>query len=1012
MPLWKYFIAGISFLVAGPILCCGAALPKVVLYKAGSGAHGMYQALKTRKDMKVEFIDKLSPASLFAHDVLIIGSLKGVSADEREAIRSYVECGGGAMLNHDACGYRGWTKPPFPEIVAKGLKNALSTTLKVKPPVHPVTKNMPVKYEHAYYDHITLQKGPKGKILVTDKDNKAVVIVGQVGHGKVVANGSITGYEYNAVETNEGEKAPEGGELQLLLNSIKWLSSARLTNLSRDELKKRQYAVQRKLALKPKNPKAASGTSGNSTDWFTESMFREAYLVRRPVNELGGKFFMFSSGAGLGPPAGINIHGYNRTQLNMRQLKWLGVTDIIVYDQSGKRVYHPSKVPGARNYYYSSGLKDPLMDTVKAAHHEGINVWVAWHSVNYPDNMCAKNEKGNFYLYGGKRKVEDYLNPKLYEYLHGLIDEYVEKYNKYGNFKGIFYDEPWWVPSCDFHGDDIPVFAKFCKERFGETPPDNIGKKFAKGRFWKDPKDKWWRRFILFKNKLMVDFYKDIVAYAHKRGLQFMGELFPPARSRTGWCWGMDNYNLHKIGADYYFAPPEDNCEPVYIYPEVTVGIHLYRSWGYYNTLAFRGNKAGTYFVFKSLWRPIGFGKNPRVVSASKLHICNSREWANSKSLTKAAILTNQMALIMSFADPSVQYNKELSLLNKLSYKQDMNMMLSRETVYYKNYKVLIAPPYSVKFLPEETIKALKKYLENGGIVISLNANFSSSRPDLTLEKDLNPEFTGVKYRNRKSVDIFKGISFANNRYPALKLKTFPSKTTEIVNPGVKVIATFKGTEEPAITELKIGKGKVIAFHYNVFDAISPEKSDTLNYLASLVYGCSSPAITAEGNLKIVTTLKKNNWVAVSLYAKEYEFPAEGVVKVDLKKLGLQAKAYRVMLLTRGRELPPEGDFWGKKYWTPNEIRRGIAITIPVDNLLDLKLPRGEKLDKYLAPFEKGKGKSDSKNSDADYARGAYVKWWDAPGRRLKRRYEHEILVIAPYNELTIDGEKTGDDEK
>ncbi|MDD3927198.1 MAG: hypothetical protein PHT33_11140, partial [bacterium] len=164
---------------------------------------------------------------------------------------------------------------------------------------------------------------------------------------------------------------------------------------------------------------------------------------------------------------------------------------------------------------------------------------------------------------------------------------------------------------------------------------------------------------------------------------------------------------------------------------------------------------------------------------------------------------------------------------------------------------------------------------------------------------------------------------------------------------------------------------------------------ETEAYISSLVREQADPAVTAAGDLKIVTTLKKGNWIAVSLYAEA--FPAKGVVSVDLKKLGLNKKGYRVMMLGKGMELSRPGDFWGKTgAWRAEDIAAGIPVTITVDN--DAKLALPDKFD--LSSFSQG---------DANYIDVVTRSLWNAAGEK-KRHYEHEILVIAPYDEPAIQG--------
>ena len=77
-------------------------------------------------------------------------------------------------------------------------------------------------------------------------------------------------------------------------------------------------------------------------------------------------------------------------------------------------------------------------------------------------------------------------------------------------------------------------------------------------------------------------------------------------------------------------------------------------------------------------------------------------------------------------------------------------------------------------------------------------------------------------------------------------------------------------------------------------------------------------------------------------------------------------------------------------WWRPSDFANGVEITILPDHQQYLELP--ETLDLSAHP-ETDKTRA---------ARGMRAMWDKA---RAKRSYEHEIMVIAPADELTIDGE-------
>jgi hypothetical protein len=82
---------------------------------------------------------------------------------------------------------------------------------------------VPLRFEHAYSDHVTLEAGPTAQVLVEDADGGAVVAAATVGRGRVLLNGMISGYAVEGVGVRGASAPPEGGEKAFLLGGIRWL---------------------------------------------------------------------------------------------------------------------------------------------------------------------------------------------------------------------------------------------------------------------------------------------------------------------------------------------------------------------------------------------------------------------------------------------------------------------------------------------------------------------------------------------------------------------------------------------------------------------------------------------------------------------------------------------------------------------------------------------------------------------------------------------------------------------
>ena len=159
-----------------------------------------------------------------------------------------------------------------------------------------------------------------------------------------------------------------------------------------------------------------------------------------------------------------------------------------------------------------------------------------------------------------------------------------------------------------------------------------------------------------------------------------------------------------------------------------------------------------------------------------------------------------------------------------------------------------------------------------------------------------------------------------------------------------------------------------------------------------MIADATQPEIRASGGPQVMTTLRKNNWIAVSLYSEDA--PKSCTVHVDVQRLGINRPAYRVLLYGRNRELCAPGGYWYPKPWSADQIREGIRITIPKLGVEHLDFPK--QLD--LSGFPEGEQK---------WIQAVVPSRWNKHAKL--RRWEHEIVVIAPHDELDIEGTKAGE---
>ena len=746
-----------------------------------------------------------------------------------------------------------------------------------------------------------------------------------------------------------------------------------------------KFAVQ---ALKVNSKVLSAKDEKRRIEWFDENLLRCTFLERPSVEELGGRYFLIARSYYL------NEFGYTRTRHNLHQLKKMGITDIIQLHIKGCDTFFPCDDKDAINQYNEKidGEYDSLMTLVKAAAVEKMGVWIKLQYTSHKlhKKFMAKDADGKPYLWCGQ-KLPDLLNLEYRAFLHRMLDIFAGKYNKYGSMKGFYIDMPY-TSGSDYLATYLDLFKKYCQDQYGEEPPiEEIAENLKKKDKWLEPENKWWRRFILFKNWVNEDFIKDISSYCHKVGLQFGLQI------GTSRLWtGHDPYRLSKYADWVWMYPCRKNYEPMYVLPHSLPGgtfqkVQFSKAVSY----SFRGHFGNMHVFFHSgMQTPVLEGNTPRMLHERKKNIITTREWAGAEPLTKIAILYNQRNMwLRSIERNSPSARNDYMLLDKISLYEDADRIYIEAMDMYKNYNVLIATEFSTGGLSQDIIDKLKKFVADGGTIITLGGKWSISKPDLTDERDLTAEITGLKAR-----DIFSEA------------------------PMGKVLDLF---------EKKVGKGRIITITSpNLFTALKTGDKDIekefvnllQQYSDSAVSIINSPKNKPDKDASVITTIRKNNWVGVSLLPdnQAYPDPREPVsvrVSIDIEKLEIKGDKFRVLLLGRGLELLKELPYSSRKsfrepfmrgkdfYWSVEDLKKGVKITILPDNQSDLivpeELPEPRRCKKYVNRWKRLEDELFSESamlkSYEDFKKGWY-------SRVKERDFAYEIMVIAPYDEINIEG--------
>jgi hypothetical protein len=185
----------------------------------------LYNSLIRNPLFKVCEISDLDKKTLDNYQVVIIPQIiRFAPGDEdryRENLRQFViKKGGGVYFEHDAVGiYRGQVKSSvFPEICAGAQKREESTKVKIIQAHFLLDLKEGDEKEHMYFDHWVLKSGPKGDALLGNLQNQPVVIIGEIGKGRVIFNGMAT-----LARDGKEKRDADLIDKMLINNGVKWL---------------------------------------------------------------------------------------------------------------------------------------------------------------------------------------------------------------------------------------------------------------------------------------------------------------------------------------------------------------------------------------------------------------------------------------------------------------------------------------------------------------------------------------------------------------------------------------------------------------------------------------------------------------------------------------------------------------------------------------------------------------------------------------------------------------------
>ncbi len=189
------------------------------------GERGIFQLLSKHPDFKAQWIADLQSETLGKFQVVMLADVHDVgklAEGWEQALRAYVEGGGGVVMTHDCAGMK--PEVLFPDVDAgwdRHIGQRISSFTN-----HPLTFGLNA-FDTAFGDHRDLKPGPAGQVVIKCIADKPVAVVGNVGHGRVVHLGSCIG-----LSAVSDEDAPQGMEARLILNALAWAAGVNPWHLS------------------------------------------------------------------------------------------------------------------------------------------------------------------------------------------------------------------------------------------------------------------------------------------------------------------------------------------------------------------------------------------------------------------------------------------------------------------------------------------------------------------------------------------------------------------------------------------------------------------------------------------------------------------------------------------------------------------------------------------------------------------------------------------------------------
>ncbi|MDD4097424.1 MAG: hypothetical protein PHC30_01510 [Lentisphaeria bacterium] len=151
-------------------------------------------------------LTRLEPGILAAFDLVILQNLNVIAPADSKLhvlLQTYARQGGALLLAHDTAWF---LRQLFPAIAERGVpqqkvsagRHVLDLDMAVTPEAAAILPGLEpdARYLSAFGDHAVLTPGPAGVVIVRNRFDEAVIVVGQAGDGRVAYAGNY--FAYNA----------------------------------------------------------------------------------------------------------------------------------------------------------------------------------------------------------------------------------------------------------------------------------------------------------------------------------------------------------------------------------------------------------------------------------------------------------------------------------------------------------------------------------------------------------------------------------------------------------------------------------------------------------------------------------------------------------------------------------------------------------------------------------------------------------------------------------------------